>query len=238
MLAAFEPEAASERGRLREGGAQWLREEVWAPHLPAPSLPCLAPDPRGVTRAERGLRIPARRRGRQDAGRGGGALRPGPWPGAAPRRTDGSGQGGVEGAGGVRWRRPGRTPPPPPRKPSAALGSAHLGGRRAACPLCCAGGGGGDTPSCHRRCPGLSRRTGRGEVGTRGRARAAVSPQLPGCRRAASARARPGLGGGAGRPGPDGRPHGPSRRGHPVSLPLWRGCPCGQVSWSLHPGPG
>lgn len=43
----------------------------------------------------------------------------------------------------------------------------------------CADGGGGDTPSCHRRCPGLSQRARAGEVGT-AQADAAVAPPARG----------------------------------------------------------
>lgn len=89
-----------------------------------------------------------------------------------------AGRGAGIGGGGVRWHRRGRTPPPP-GMPAEALSSAHLEGPRARC----ADGRGGDTPSCHRRCPGLSQRARAGEVGT-AQADAAVTPP----RRVASGR--------------------------------------------------
>lgn len=103
---------------------------------------------------------------------------PGPWPGAAPRQTDGSGRGGRIGEGGVRWCRPGRTPA---SAEEACWGPGPCASGGAACPLRRAGGRRGDTPSCHRRCPGLSRRTPAGRGGN-ARAGAAVSSQLLGAR--------------------------------------------------------
>lgn len=152
------------------GAPRWLFPGLRVEVSPRPSLRLLQPPPHSGLRTPPGSnRGPRPTRGGDSGTWGRGWARP--WPGAAPRPPDGGGQGCGMGGGGVRWRRRRRTPP---GMPAGALSSAHLGAPRARC----ADGRGGDTPSCHRRCPGLSQRAGRRSCHSRAG------------RRAASARAR------------------------------------------------
>ena len=239
-------------GDSREGGSQqlffWLHVEVRAP-VPLDTLPpLLRPRPQGRHPGRAGTLHSRPACGRGTAGRGEGLGRspgPGPWPGAAPRQTDGSGRGGRIGEGGVRWCRPGRTPA---SAEEVCWGPGPCASGGAACPLRRAGGRRGDTPSCHRRCPGLSRRAPAGRGGN-ARAGAAVFSQLRGARagrQCACAAGAPRAGREARGPAlvtPPARPYWPS---HPptgshcvcATAPARR-CPCGPGEpFTPHPGWG
>lgn len=127
---------------------------------------------------------------------------------------------------------------PPPAAEEARWGPGLCASGGAACPPRRAGGAGGDTPSCHRRCPGLSWRARAGRGGNRAGGRSclpASARRRPGGQCACAARAPrdPGGGGGAARPRGLERASG-SRAAVPLRPPS---CPGRPVPSPLPPSP-